>query len=83
MACSRSAPHISADACKPPQKAGRSGFPNIRQRLSSLSCKQRTPAGFPFGIPGIGLVIEGAIQHAPQWSRHFIDSLFDLCKRRF
>lgn len=27
---------------------------------------QRTPAGLPFGIPGIGELIDGAIQHAPQ-----------------
>jgi hypothetical protein len=23
-------------------------------------------------MPGIGLVIDGAVQHAPQWSRQFI-----------
>lgn len=28
-----------------------------------------TPAGFPFGIPGIGLVIDGAVQQAPQSGR--------------
>jgi hypothetical protein len=27
---------------------------------------QRTPAGFPFGMPGIGDEIEGAMQQAPQ-----------------
>jgi len=27
---------------------------------------QRTPAGLPLGMPGIGLVMEGAMQHAPQ-----------------
>jgi hypothetical protein len=26
----------------------------------------------PFGIPGIGEVIEGAIQHAPQWDRQCV-----------
>jgi hypothetical protein len=25
-------------------------------------------------MPGIGLVIEGAVQQAPQWSRQFMDS---------
>ena len=30
---------------------------------------QRTPAGLPSGIPGIGLEMEGAMQHAPQWGR--------------
>ena len=28
-----------------------------------------TPAGFPSGIPGIGVVIEGAVQQAPQCGR--------------
>jgi hypothetical protein len=31
---------------------------------------QRTPAGFPSGMPGIGLVIDGAMQQAPQPGRH-------------
>ncbi|ACJ26918.1 Conserved hypothetical protein [Shewanella piezotolerans WP3] len=31
-----------------------------------------TPAGLPSGIPGIGVVIEGAMQHAPQPKRQFI-----------
>lgn len=26
-----------------------------------------TPAGFPFGMPGIGPVMEGAVQQAPQF----------------
>ena len=42
----------------------------MRQRLSSPSCTQRTPAGLPSGMPGIGLVIEGAVQQAPQLSLH-------------
>jgi oxygen-independent coproporphyrinogen-3 oxidase len=29
---------------------------------------QRTPAGLPPGMPGIGLEIDGAMQHAPQFS---------------
>ncbi|MEE9425236.1 MAG: hypothetical protein V3V18_09690 [Methylococcales bacterium] len=33
---------------------------------------QRTPAGFPLGIPGIGEEIVGAIQQAPQPVRHVI-----------
>ena len=28
---------------------------------------QDTPAGLPFGMPGKGLVIDGATQHAPQF----------------
>ncbi len=35
---------------------------------------QRTPAGFPSGMPGIGEEIEGAMQQAPQPDLHFIFS---------
>lgn len=69
MACSRSGPHISSDGCSPAQKAGRSGWPKILQRWRSSSCTQRAPAGLPAGIPGIGLVIDGAVQQAPQSDR--------------
>ena len=31
---------------------------------------QGTPAGLPWGMPGIGLVIDGAMQQAPQRGRH-------------
>jgi len=37
-----------------------------------VSCTQRTPAGLPPGIPGIGEEIEGATQHAPQPTLHSI-----------
>jgi hypothetical protein len=30
---------------------------------------QGTPAGLPWGMPGIGLVMEGAMQQAAQWGR--------------
>ncbi len=30
------------------------------------------PAGLPFGMPGMGLLMEGAIQHAPQPLLHSI-----------
>lgn len=69
IASSRFVPHISADGCKPAHTAGRSGRPKIRQRWSSASCAQRTPAGLPCGIPGIGLEIDGAVQQAPQPGR--------------
>jgi hypothetical protein len=65
----RVSPHISLDGCRLPHTAGRSGLPKILQRFSSSSCTQRTPAGFPFGIPGIGDEIDGAIQQAPQPAR--------------
>lgn len=65
IACSRLGPHIFSAGCKPEQNNGRSGRPKTRQRLSSASWIHLTPAGFPFGIPGIGLVMDGAMQHAP------------------
>ncbi|GAB4062766.1 hypothetical protein GCM10028811_33100 [Uliginosibacterium sediminicola] len=47
-------------------------MPNKAQRRSAVSCTQGTPAGFPSGIPGIGLEIEGAMQQAAQAGRHSI-----------
>lgn len=38
--------------------------------MSTESCRQRSPAGLPSGIPGIGDDIEGAMQQAPQPGRH-------------
>lgn len=69
-------PHISADACSPAQNAGRLGWPKMAQPLVSVSCTQRTPAGLPFGMPGIGEVMEGAVQHAPHPARQL--TLFAL-----
>lgn len=51
------------------QNAGRSGRPNRRQRSAWSSCTQGTPAGLPCGMPGIGEVIDGAVQQAPQPAR--------------
>ena len=62
----RSLPHISIDGRSEAQNAGRSGFPNSRQRNCPSSCTQGTPAGLPCGMPGMGEVIDGAMQHAPQ-----------------
>jgi hypothetical protein len=31
------------------------------------------PAGLPLGIPGIGDVMDGAMQHAPQPERHSME----------
>jgi hypothetical protein len=59
-------PHISALGRRLAQNAGRSGRPKSAQRRSGSSCTQGIPAGFPCGMPGIGEVIEGAMQHAPQ-----------------
>jgi hypothetical protein len=33
---------------------------------------QGTPAAFPSGIPGMAEEMEGAMQQAPHFSRHFI-----------
>jgi oxygen-independent coproporphyrinogen-3 oxidase len=50
----------------------------MRQRLSGSNWAQRTPAGLPLGMPGIGEEIEGAMQHAPQPTRHSICVLSPL-----
>ena len=68
-ACPLLVPHISADGINPPHTAGRSGCPKIRQRASSPSWMQRTPAGLPRGMPGMGELMEGAVQQAPQPGR--------------
>jgi hypothetical protein len=70
IACARLVPHISSDGCSPPQNAGRSGRPKMAQPLSVRSWTQRTPAGLPLGMPGMGEVIEGAVQQAPQPGLH-------------
>lgn len=69
IACSRDSPHISAEGCSPPQKRGRSGLPNTLQRNASSNWIHGTPAGLPFGMPGRGEVMEGAMQQAAQPSR--------------
>jgi hypothetical protein len=45
-------------------------------RLSSLNCTQRTPAGLPSGMPGIGDEMEGAMQQAAHPGRHCMSGLF-------
>lgn len=37
--------------------------------MSGNSCTHGMPAGLPCGMPGIGELIEGAMQHAPQLGR--------------
>jgi hypothetical protein len=66
MASSLVAPHISSLGRSSTQTRGLSGFPKSRQRSSSVNCTQRTPAGLPFGIPGMGDEMDGAMQQAPQ-----------------
>ena len=53
------------------QKAGRCGFPYRTHSLLSVRLAHRTLAGLPFGMFGIAVAIEGAIQHAP----HFLQAM--------
>jgi hypothetical protein len=80
IACPLESPHISCEGCKPPHTFGRSGCPKILQPLCSSSWTQRTPAGLPFGMPGIGELIEGAMQQAPQPGRQLIGSVGDVMR---
>lgn len=63
------APHIAACGRSCEQTAGRSARPKIAQWPASVSWMQRTPAGLPAGMPGIGELIDGAMQQAPQPAR--------------
>jgi hypothetical protein len=65
-------PHISLVGRNLLQTSGRRSLPNMRQRLSSESWMQRTPAGLPLSIPGIEDDMEGAMQQAAQPIRHSI-----------
>jgi len=69
MACSRLLPHISSDGCREPQTAGRSGWPKSLHRRASSRWGQGTPAGLPWGSPGSGELMEGAMQQAAQAGR--------------
>jgi hypothetical protein len=42
----------------------------MRQAPDASSCTQGTPAGLPSGMPGIGLLMDGAMQQAEQPGRH-------------
>jgi hypothetical protein len=67
-------PHISTLGRNELHTRGRVGKPNSSQRPSAVNCTHRTPAGLPmppaYAIPGIGLDIDGAVQHAPHPGRH-------------
>lgn len=69
MASSRELAHMSGFGRNEAQNVGRSGLPNSLHRIASSSCTQRIPAGLPCGMPGIGELIDGAMQQAPQWLR--------------
>jgi oxygen-independent coproporphyrinogen-3 oxidase len=63
---------MSADGASEVHTAGRRGLPKSAQSSWGVSCTQRTPAGLPSGIPGIGVDIDGAVQHAAQRERQCI-----------
>jgi len=69
---------MSSDGGSEPHTAGRSGWPKILQRSASSSWTQRTPAGLPLGMPGMGLLIDGAMQQAAQEGRQFMGSTLSL-----
>ena len=75
MAKSRSPPHMSDDGIRLAHTAGRRGSLKMRQALTSSSWMQRTPAGLPTGIPGIGVDIDGAMQQTAQAGRQSIPRL--------
>ena len=72
IASDLSVPHIPSLGRKLTHTAGRSGRPKIAQLKSARNWMHATPAGLPFGIPGIGDEMDGAMQQAPQWERQFI-----------
>jgi hypothetical protein len=80
IACAADSPHISVEGCRPPQTFGRSGRPKILQPLCSSNCTQRTPAGLPFGMPGMAELIEGAMQQAPQPGRQLTEEVEDMIR---
>lgn len=71
-ACQLESRHMPADGASEAHTTGRLGSPNSRQRRSASSCTQATPAGLPCGMPGMGELIEGAMQQAPQPVRQFM-----------
>lgn len=83
MACPREVLHISSDGWSPAQTLGRNGEPKILQRCCASSWTQGVLAGLPLGIPGMGLEMEGAVQHAPQSGRQSIFVLYlkESCSR--
>ena len=59
--------------------AGRAGSSKSAQRNSLVSCTQGTPAGLPDGMPGMALLIDGAVQQAAQRARHSIAACGVVC----
>jgi hypothetical protein len=82
IAWARPLPHISADGRNEAQTAGRDGCPKSLQRSAASSCGHGTPAGLtPRPEPdrlGIGELIDGAVQQAPQCGRHSIGRIIGV-----
>jgi hypothetical protein len=76
IAAAALSPHISPDGMSCPHTAGRPGWPKMRQAFDSFSCTQRTPAGLPCGMPGMGELMDGAMQQAPQPRRQFMPDCY-------
>jgi hypothetical protein len=75
-------PHISTSGLNPAQTFGLSGCPKIRHLRSSLRFTHLTKASFPSGIPGMGELMEGKMQQAPQPGRQIklkVKSLKPAC----
>ena len=43
---------------------------------------QGTPAGLPWGMPGMAEVMDGAVQHAPQFGRQSMSGMLDADGKR-
>lgn len=71
-------PQKRGSALKPPHTLGLSGEWNMAHRKSCVRWRQRTPAGLPLGMPGMGEDMEGAMQQAPQCVLQFIAQKYVL-----
>jgi hypothetical protein len=65
-------PQIRKSGLKPLHTAGRFGSLKMPHLKSCVKWMHLTPPGFPSGMPGIGELIEGKMQHAPHPGRHSI-----------
>jgi hypothetical protein len=72
---------MSSIAGNDPQTDGLEGSLNRAQRLPSVKWIHLIPAGFPFGIPGIGLDMLMAMQQAPQSNLQFMRAPYSLARQ--
>lgn len=64
-------------ALNPLHTAGRNGSKKIAHFSSAVKWIHLVPAGLPSGIPGIGEVMDGYMQQAPQFGRQFIGLILE------